>query len=195
MLKVGLTGGIGAGKSTVARVFEQLGVPIYYADANAKKLMVTDPHLIEGIKREFGSEIYRGEELDRAKLAQVVFSDRSKLEKLNKLVHPIVRNNFIEWSRRFKTMPYVIEEAAILFESGAYTLMDKIVMVTAPKDMRIERVMKRDDVDRDAVLARMANQWEEEKKISLSDFVIINDNQKLVIPQVLNIHKVLSGQA
>lgn len=195
MLKVGLTGGIGAGKSTVAKIFEKLGAPVYYADDNAKKLMVTDPALIEAIKTEFGADIYKEEELDRAKLAQIVFNDQAKLEKLNKMVHPAVRKDFTTWCMRYKTLPYVVDEAAILFESGAYKLMDKVVMVTAPRDIRIERVMQRDGVTKEAVLARMANQWQEEEKISLSDFVIMNDNQQLVIPQVMNIHKVLSGLA
>lgn len=195
MLKVGLTGGIGAGKSTVAKIFEKLGVPVYYADDNAKKLMVTDAALIEGVKAEFGKDVYLGDELDRARLARIVFNNQGKLEKLNKLVHPAVRKDFTAWCLRHKTQPYVVEEAAILFESGAYKLMDKIVMVTAPRDMRIERVMKRDGVTKEAVQARMANQWPEEEKISLSDFVIMNDNEKLVIPQVLNVHNVMSGKA
>lgn len=195
MLKVGLTGGIGAGKTTVAKIFEKLGVPVYYADINAKQLMVTDPVLVEGIKAEFGKDVYLGDELDRPRLARIVFNDTGKLEKLNKLVHPAVRKDFTAWCLKHKTQPYVVEEAAILFESGAYKLMDKVVMVTAPKDIRINRVMERDATTREAVLARMANQWEEEEKINLSDHVIINDNQQLVIPQVLNIHKVISGKA
>lgn len=194
MLKVGITGGIGAGKSTVARVFEKLGVPVYYADHRAKALMVENAKLIEQIKETFGDDIYKDGELDRAKLAQVVFNNPHKLEKLNKLVHPTVREDFIAWASKHKTKPYVLEEAAILFESGAYKLMDKIIAVTSPQDMRIERVMKRDNITREAVLARMANQWKDEEKIALSDYIVQNDNSKLVIPQVLGIHRSILGQ-
>lgn len=194
MLKVGITGGIGAGKSIVAKVFEKLGVPVYYADARAKALMVTNENLVNQIKATFGEDIYKENELDRAKLAQVVFNNTSKLEQLNKLVHPAVKEDFIAWANKHKTAPYVLEEAAILFESGSYKLMDKVITVICPQDIRIKRVMERDGVTREAVLARMANQWKEEEKMALSDFIVQNDGEKLVIPQVLAIHRSIIGQ-
>ncbi|MDR2036666.1 MAG: dephospho-CoA kinase [Bacteroidales bacterium] len=194
MLTVGVTGGIGSGKTTVCEIFELLGVPVYYADIRAKELMNFDPELREGLKTLFGQEIYENELLNRKKLAEIIFNDKSMLEKVNGLVHPAVGRDFIRW-RAAQTSPYIIEEAAILFESNAASRFDKIVLVTAPEQLRIERVRQRDVVDAEAVRARMKNQWPEEKKIKLADFVINNDDKSMLLPQVMHIHQQLTDLA
>jgi len=192
MLKVGITGGIGSGKTTVARVFEQLGVPVYHADFWAKEIMNTDPLVKQRLKELFGNDIYDlSGKADRKKIAELVFKDKNKLNELNAVIHPAVWLHGENWLKQYKDKPYILKEAAILFESGGNKDMDKVIMVAAPREIRIERVMKRDHVTREEVEARMANQWDDEKKTALSDFVIINDGKMLVIPQVLEIHRKL----
>ncbi|RZJ70209.1 dephospho-CoA kinase [Flavobacterium sp.] len=170
---IGLTGGIGSGKSTVAKIFEEFGVPVYYADDAAKEVMKT-PQMIARLKTAFGDRIFIGDELDRKQLSDIVFSDKSKLELLNSIVHPAVKEHFKDWLKVFPDFPFVIREAAILFESGSYKDCDKIIAVTAPSEVKIERVMKRDNVTRDAVVERMESQWSDDKKLALSDFAIEN---------------------
>ncbi len=170
---IGLTGGIGSGKSTVAKFFEEFGVPVYYADDAAKEVMKL-PEIVGRLKTAFGDEIYVGSELDRKKLSGIVFSDKSKLELLNSIVHPAVKEHFKAWLKAFTDAPFVIREAAILFESGSYKDCDKIIAVTAPFETKIARVMARDGVDRQAVISRMESQWSDDKKVSLSDFSIEN---------------------
>jgi len=190
--KTGLTGNIGSGKSLVARIFETLRVPVFYADEEGKKLL-GHPEIIAQIKQLFGKKVTDGEKIDRKALAQIVFSDKSKLENLNQIIHPAVRKRFSQWAdNHHPDAPYVIYEAAILHESGHHKKMDSIIIVTAREKLRIDRVMKRDSVSEQDVRKRMANQWPEEKKIQHADFVIDNNEKRLLIPQVLEIHRQLT---
>jgi dephospho-CoA kinase len=191
MLKVGITGGIGSGKSTVSRIFELLGIPVYYADTAAKEIMHTDEALKAAVKAHFGASIYGADGmLDRAALGKIVFNDKEQLELLNSLVHPATIRHSEEWADR-QTAPYVIKEAALLFESGSFQYLDKLIGVFAPQPMRIERVMKRDHVTREEVLARIHKQIDDKIKMRLCDYVIHNDEQQMVIPQVLALHQQL----
>jgi dephospho-CoA kinase len=193
MLKVGITGGIGSGKSTVSKIFELLGVPVYYADTAAKEIMHTDAELKARVQEHFGSDIYKDGVLDRAALGKIVFNDKEQLELLNSLVHPATIRHSDEWANR-QTTPYVLKEAALLFESGSSQSLDKIIGVFAPQPLRLLRVMKRDNVTREEVLARMNKQIDENIKMRLCDYVIHNDEQQLVIPQVLSLHETLLHQ-
>lgn len=188
MLRIGLTGGIGSGKSTVAKVFETLGIPVYYADEASKRLMNEDEQLKKQVIAHFGEETYINNQLNRAYLASVVFADRQKLELLNSFVHPATIRDAEEWMNK-QTTSYTIKEAALIFESGSGTGLDYIVGVYAPQVLRIKRTMERDQVTRDEVLKRMQNQVDEEMKMKLCDFIIYNDEQQLVIPQVLKLHE------
>jgi dephospho-CoA kinase len=190
MLHIGLTGGIGSGKSTVAQLFEVLGIPVYYADDAAKQLMNTDAALKTGIKKKFGEEIYKSGELDRQYLASIVFNDPDKLELLNSLVHPATIRDAEQWFRQ-QTTAYIIKEAALLFESGAADHLDLVIGVYAPEDLRIKRAMDRDGVSREEVMKRINRQMDEEMKMKRCDFIITNDEQQLVIPQVLELHQKL----
>jgi dephospho-CoA kinase len=187
MLKIGLTGGIGSGKTTIAKIFELLNVPVYYADEASKRLYHTDKNLIASIKKHFGEDIYTNEQLNRSKLAEIVFNDPAKLELLNQLVHPPTIRDAEEWMMKQKT-PYAIKEAALLFESGASQGLDYIIGVQAPSNYRIKRVMERDGMKREEVINRANRQIDEEIKMRLCDFVIVNNDQELVIPQVLELH-------
>ncbi len=189
-LKIGLTGGIGSGKSTVAKIFAVLGVPMYDADAASKRLYHTDSELKAALKRHFGPDIYAAEMLDRQKLAHIVFTDPAKLTLLNSLVHPPTIRDAAQWMQG-QTAPIVIKEAALLFESGSASGLDYVVGVFAPKALRIKRVMNRDKTAREAVLARMNRQIDEDIKMRLCDFTLINDEQTLLIPQVLQLHEQL----
>ena len=186
--KIGITGGIGSGKTTVCMVFETLGVPVYYADAQAKNLMNTDAELRASITGYFGNNIYRDGTLDRRKLAEIVFNDKTALAKLNNWVHPAVARDFEDWHSRQTTL-YVIEEAAIIFESNIEHRFDKIILVTAPEEIRIKRVCARDKLHPKAVRERIKNQMPEEKKIPLADYIIYNDNIQMIIPQAMETHK------
>ena len=188
--KVGITGGIGSGKTTACLIFETLGVPVYYADTQAKQLMNTDPELKASITEYFGNNIYCDGILDRKKLAEIVFNDKIALEKLNSWVHPAVARDFELWYSR-QISNYVLEEAAIIYESGIADRFDKVILVTAPDEIRIERVCARDGVTPDIVQKRMKNQWSEDKKIALADYIIRNDNDNLLIRQVIDIHEIL----
>ena len=190
MLKIGITGGIGSGKSTVARVFEHLGIPVYNADTAAKRLMEEDPDLRAAILQTFGAETFLHGRLNRPYLASLVFNNREKLNALNALVHPATIRDGINWMER-QTAPYALKEAALIFESGSQNELDYVIGVSAPQALRIHRVMKRDGVSREEVLRRMANQIDESLKMKLCDFVIVNDDRRLVIPQVLSLHQQL----
>lgn len=194
MLKIGITGGIGSGKTTVCKVFEILKIPVFYADEAAKSVMNKDPQLVAAIKREFGSEVYSREGvLDRKALANLVFNNSQALEKLNNLVHPAAIQAFKDWSDE-QNSPYVIKEAAILFESGSYKDCDFTILVYTPENLRIKRVMKRDDTTEAEVRARINKQMPEDKKRELADFVIENDGSTALLPQVLSLHNYfLSG--
>lgn len=187
-LKIGLTGGIGSGKSTIAKMFELLDVPVYYADAASKRLYHTDKDLIAALKKHFGEDIYTNGQLNRSRLAAIVFADKSQLDLLNSLVHPPTIRDAEEWIGR-QTAPYVLKEAALLFESGSVAGLDYVVGVFAPTHLRIRRVMDRDGITREDVQNRMSKQIDENIKMRLCDFVISNNEQELVIPQVLALHK------
>jgi dephospho-CoA kinase len=188
MIKVGLTGGIGSGKTTVAKVFETLGIPVYYADDKAKNLMNTDSALKESIIQHFGNEAYKDGELDRKYLAAIVFNNKEKLELLNALTHPITMRDADEWIKQ-QTTPYTIKEAALLFESGAAGQLDFIIGVYAPQHIRVQRVVKRDKLPVEEVMKRISRQIDEEMKMKLCNYVITNNDQQLVIPQVIALDK------
>jgi dephospho-CoA kinase len=195
MLVVGITGGIGSGKSIVCNVFEHFGVPVYNADSEAKNLMNNDTALIKELKKEFGADIFSLKDgLNRKKLAELVFNDKEKLVKLNALVHPHVKKHFHKWMKEQKDSQYIVKEAAILFESGADEDCNLIITVVAPRELRIERVMQRDDVTREKVRSIIDNQWSSTDKIKKSDYVIANDDHILVIPQVLELHETFLKQ-
>ncbi|MBC9798645.1 dephospho-CoA kinase [Sinomicrobium weinanense] len=184
---VGLTGGIGSGKSTVAAMFSELGVPVYIADTEAKKLMHTSPKIREQIVQLFGEKAYTQSGPDNAYIAGIVFRDKTLLTRLNSIIHPEVGRHFKGWYTNQKA-PYVIKEAAILFESGAYKDCDAVITVTAPLETRIERVILRDGAAREAVEARIKNQWDEARKIELSDYVITNTDLENTEKQVQELH-------
>ena len=187
MLRIGLTGGIGSGKSTVAKIFETLGVPVYNADEEAKKMMNSDEELKASLINNFGAETYKDGLLDRKYLAAIVFNDDHKLELLNSLIHPATIRDASEWIKK-QNSPYVIKEAALIFEAGAADMLDLVIGVSAPHELRIKRVMNRDGVSREEVLKRMSSQLDDEVKMKRSDFVITNDEKSLIIPQVLSLH-------
>ncbi len=190
MLKIGLTGGIGSGKTTVAKVFEVLGIPVYYADDMAKRLMNQDGELKEQIKKHFGDSIYAAGELNRKLLADIVFATPEKLQLLNSLVHPATLKDAADWMQK-QTSPYCIKEAALIFESGAHQHLDHVIGVTAPAPLRMQRTMHRDGITREEVAARMDKQLDEIIKMKLCDFVIKNDEQEMLLPQVLALHEQL----
>ncbi len=187
MLKIGLTGGIGSGKSSVAEIFNVLGIPVFYADTQAKLVMENDEQLASSIKSFFGHESYIEGKLNRPFLADLVFNDPYKLEQLNALVHPATIAAANLWMQQQKA-PYIIKEAALLFEAGTAANLDFVIGVFAPKPIRIKRVMERDNASREQVLIRMNRQINEDIKMKLYDFVLVNDEQQLLIPQVLSLH-------
>lgn len=189
MIKVGITGGIGSGKTTVCKVFRVLGIPVFEADTTAKQLMNTDAELRKNLIGLFGTAVYQPDQtIDRKYLAGIVFTNPSLLAQLNELVHPVVRKAFEEWCL-IQHSPYVLHEAAILFESGFYRMMDKTITVVTSENQRIERVVKRDRLTVELVKQRMKNQWSDDEKIKLADFVIGNNDRELIIPQIVEIDK------
>lgn len=188
MLKIGLTGGIGSGKTTIAKMFEVLGIPVYYADAASKRLYDSDPELKQAIRDNFGNDIYENEKINRGKLAAIVFNNPGRLALLNSLVHPPTIRDAEKWMQN-QQGKYLIKEAALIFESGSAASLDYVIGVNAPKSLRIKRVMEREGVSREEVISRMDRQIEEDIKMKLCDFIIQNDEQQLVIPQVLELHQ------
>jgi dephospho-CoA kinase len=188
MIKIGLTGGIGSGKTTVSRIFTTLGIPVYYADEKARMLMNTDPTLKAAIVHHFGERSYSGDVLDRKYIASIVFNDKDKLNLLNSITHPATIKDAEEWMQQ-QTTPYTIKEAALLFESGASEKLDYIIGVYAPQHIRVARVMKRDNLPVEEVMKRISRQIDEEMKMKLCDFVITNNDEQLVIPQVVELDK------
>ncbi len=184
---IGLTGGMGSGKTTIARMFENLGVPVYYADTEAKKLMNTSNTIKKELIELFGNKTYINGVLNRAFLADIIFKDTERLKKINTIVHPAVEHHFEKWVKDQNSI-YIIQENAIIFENNNQGKFDKIITVTAPKDIRISRVMQRDDVSKEKVLDRLKNQLEDSYKIKNSDFVIYNTDLKNSKDQVLQIH-------
>ena len=193
MLKIGLTGGIGSGKSTVANIFKVLGIPVFDADTVAKQVMENDLNLRTQLIAQFGATTFLEGKLNRAYLASIVFKDPYQLALLNAMVHPVTLQAAEDWMK-LQTTPYAIKEAALIFEAGAGAGLDLIIGVTAPTAIRIQRVMQRDGISREAVLERMDKQIEESIKMRLCDFVIQNDNLHLLTTQVLDLHNQLMAQ-
>jgi len=192
MLKVGLTGGIGSGKSLVAEMFKLLGIPVLHADDTARYLMEEDPILKSAIGQLFGTEVYQDGRLNRPFLASVVFNDKAKLEQLNALVHPATIAYGRDWAAK-QTAPYTIKEAAIFFESGSYTEMDRMIGVYAPYETRLRRAMQRDHADAATIRQRMDKQMNEDEKMSRCDYIIHNDESRSIIEQVLALDGMLRG--
>ena len=188
MIKIGITGGIGSGKSTVSNIFKVLGIPVFDADSAAKQLMQNDESLKENLQKEFGNDVYVNGQLNRKYLAEIVFKDTYKLEKLNAIVHPIAIEAGLQWAAK-QTTAYIVKEAALLFEAGSGFNLDYIIGVFAPQNLRIKRVMDRDAISKEEVVARIDKQIDETIKMKLCDFVIVNDEQQMVIPQVLKLHE------
>ena len=194
MKKVGITGGIGSGKTTVCQLFELLGIPIYYADDKAKELIVKNEALRTKLIETFGEETYLPDgSYNRAYIANIVFSDKKQLEKLNHIVHPAMYQDGLDWHNAQESVPYTLKEAAILFESKGHLQMDKTILVVAPEQIRIERVMKRDKTTVEAVQARIDKQLPDAEKIKLADYIILNDGKAPLVPQILKIHDKLRG--
>jgi len=192
MIKVGVTGGIGSGKSLICHVFSHLGVPVYAADEAAKNLMDHDPEIRKDMTGVFGSTIYKDGKLNRSKLSGLIFENPKLLADVNRIVHPRVAHNFSEWCSSFINVPFIIQESAILFESDAYKLFDYVILVTAPEEIRIQRVLSRPGMTRKKILRIMKNQLPEEEKMVRSHFVIKNDETTLILPLILSIFTEIS---
>ena len=191
-MKIGITGNIGSGKSTVCKIFETMNIPIYYADLEAKRLMVEDANVREKIKLLFGLKAYTEDgTLNKEYISSIVFNNPQMLTRLNYIVHPAVRNDSARWAKMHKKALYTLKEAALLYESESHIDLDKIIVVSAPLETRIERVMKRDAVDRASVIARDNKQMSEAEKIERADYLIINDGKHSLVHQVQKIHKQL----
>lgn len=189
---VGITGGIGSGKTTVSKVFKALGIAVYNSDLKSKSILTSNKSLKQELVSCFGEEIYNSEGINRKYFASIIFSDKELLNKSNKIIHPYVKRDFKEWVNKQKSA-YVIKESAILFETGIYKQLDKIILVKAPKKQRIQRVLKRDSTSKSEVLNRISNQWSDNKKKELSDFIINNEESKMILDQVLSIHNIIES--
>jgi dephospho-CoA kinase len=195
MLKIGITGGIGSGKTTVANLFAGLGVPVFFADSETRMLQHTDAQLRADLIAAFGAQTYQADgTLNRTYLAQLVFADKAALQKINSIVHPAVARHFAAWCKAHHAHAYILKEAAILFESGSHTALDGVIVVTAPEPMRIERVMQRDGVPAEEVRKRMANQWPETEKLKRANWIVYNDGRALE-PQVEALHEAILTQS
>jgi len=191
-LKIGITGGIGSGKTTACRIFEQLGIPVYYADERAKQLMAEEPELRSEIIRIFGPAAYQADgQLNRQHIAKQAFNDQALLQQLNAAVHPAVARDSQAWHEQQQKVPYTLKEAALLYESGSDKALDKVIVVSAPEQLRLQRVMQRDGVDEAAVRARMDRQMPQEEKVRRADFVLHNDGKQSLIQQIQRIHQTL----
>ena len=190
---IGLTGGIGSGKTTIANYFAEKGIPVYIADDEARKI-AESPEILQSIRALFGDEVFNSEKLDRVKVSQIVFNDTDKLKQLNEIIHPAVKKHFKNWVLQNSNFDFVVYETAILFESGSYKQCDVVISVIAPIETRIKRVMVRDSVSREDVIKRMENQWLDEERIKNSDFIIENTNKKEMEFQVDEILKKIAIQ-
>jgi len=188
MLKIGLTGGIGSGKTTVARIFEVLGVPVYYADDAAKRLMNENDDLKNSVIKAFGADAYKDGKLNREYISAIVFNSKEKLQVLNSIIHPATINDALAWFKN-QAAPYVVKEAALIFESGSQKELDFVIGVKSPFDLRVKRTMFRDHISLKEVQSRIDKQMDEEEKLRLCDYVIVNDEQQILIPQVLKLHE------
>ena len=195
MIKVGITGGIGSGKSIACEVFSRIGVPVYNADNRAKWLMNNNITLKQQLIARWGNQVYKNNQLDRSFLAGIIFEDKDAIEFVNSLVHPAVRNDFQEWCSLHPDEAYVIQEAALLFESNAYNDMDVMVTVFSTEKVRIDRVCKRDQVTREQVIQRMNNQLPDEEKVKRSDFVVYNNEDQSLLEQTLKLHSLLISRS
>ncbi len=193
MLKIGVTGGIGAGKSVICRVFSVLGVPVYNADMRARRIMDEDMILHRELKKAFGQGIFSESKPDRKLLAGIVFNDPDALERLNAIVHPAVKRDFIRWTGQQSESPYIVKEAAILFETGTYKELDTVILVTAPEDIRIRRVAERDGETQETARNRMASQWPDDRKSALAGIILRNDNSEPLLPVILELHEKFSS--
>ncbi len=191
MKKIGITGGIGCGKTTATKVFSLLGVPIYNADERSKTILNSSPSVIEKVKQQFGDDIYETSGINRKKLAAIVFNNPELLIQLNAILHPAVFDDFDNWCLLHHNEPYILKEAALIFETILHQKLEKIIVITAPEKLRINRVMKRDGLTQDEVEKRIQNQMSEKEKVERANFVIYNDEQQLIIPQILKIHSTL----
>jgi dephospho-CoA kinase len=195
MTKVALTGNIGSGKSTVTRIFETLDIPVFHADKEAK-LLYQQQEVKEAVRSTFGNNVFnKSGEVDFRKLADVVFKDEKSLQKINEIIHPLVYQRYQDWLKENEHVPYNLHEAAIVFENHLEHHYDIIINVSAPENVRMQRVLKRDGVSAEQFYKRARNQWPEEEKNNKSDFVIVNDGRHFLIPQVMEIHKILLKQA
>jgi dephospho-CoA kinase len=188
MIKAGITGGIGSGKTMVCSIFESFGIPVYYADTRAKELMSENNQLKSQLIQYFGDDIFENNQLNRARIAQIIFNNSDALTYINSIVHPAVGMDFDKWAQLQNSTKYLIKEAALLFESGSYKHLDILITITCPEELRIKRVMERDGVTRGQVSKRIKSQWDEEEKVRQSDFIIQNDGLHSVIEQVNAIH-------
>jgi dephospho-CoA kinase len=188
MLKVGLTGGIGSGKTLIGEIFMRLGIPVFNADKESKKIVNSDPEVIEALKKEFGNKLYSSLGVNKKLLAEIIFNDETALKKVNEIIHPRVHDYFKIWIDKNQYVSYVLEEAAILFESKANLDMDFTINVHADELIRIDRVVKRDNIGAELVKSRMKNQLSDNERLTLADFTIYNDGKQMVLPQVLEIH-------
>ena len=193
MITVGLTGGIGSGKTFIAEIFQQLDVPVFFADEIAKNMYNRDD-IKSQISAIFGDNIYISNAIDKAKLAKMIFNDQAKLDTINHIIHPAVEKEFQNWSDSMSSTPLVIKESALLFETGNYKNLDATILVVAPMKLRIKRIMKRDGSDEQQVSDRMNKQWKDRQKTPLADYIIINDEQNLVVPEVIKVYNQLKGK-
>lgn len=195
MLKIGLTGSIGSGKSTIAKVFTLLGVPVYLSDFEAKKLLDQE-EIISKISERLGNEMLSSEgKIDRSILASIVFNNPTKLQWLNSLIHPLVRKHFLSWVDSNKEYPYIIQESAIMLETGFNKYFDKVIVVTCPLEERIKRVLYRDKMTREQIIERIENQWPEELKVKKADIILENSDVSMVLPQIIELNHELIRQS
>ena len=189
MKRIGLTGGIGSGKSFVANILENMGFPVYYSDLQSKELTKSNPSIKTGLISLFGEEVYSDNELNTQLVATKIFQNEEMRQKVNELIHPIVRKDFDNWAMNQKSA-LVLNEAAILFETGAYRNFDATILVCAPMELKIQRVMKRENCSKEDVLARMSKQWSDEEKMKLADYTILNDNQ---FPLLIRLEEIINN--
>ncbi|QQS51427.1 MAG: dephospho-CoA kinase [Bacteroidota bacterium] len=193
MLRIGITGGIGSGKSYICEIFRKIGVPVYESDIAARQITDKQADVKKAIEKILGAEAYQNGYLNRPYVASMVFQNSALLQEINSIIHPAVEKDFQHWCLQQNQHQYVINEAAILFESGAYKMLDKTIVVSAPIELRIERTMNRNGFSREEIERRMQFQWPAEKIETLADFIIVNDNKKLLLPQIIKIDKTIQA--